>query len=320
MKILKNLKQKAKQIKATIIMVEANIDERVYEACKIILKQKLANLIVFGKEEEFDACFKTPACQIIDIETYPKHDLAKLLFELRQNKGMTMQKANALLKQPIYFGMMLLKSGIGDGLVAGAVYKTADVLLPALQIIKTKQGEQLVTGSVLLVKPNCEPLLFGDVSLMENPSSEQLALIAQSNAKFMQNVVGIEPKVAMLSYSTKGSAKSEIVEKVQTATKLAQRLNFGLVDGEMQIDSALDFTTAKQKGITSAVGGHANVLIFPNLDAGNIGYKLTARLANYQAVGPIMLNFAKPVNDLSRGSNIEEIVNTIIITKLLTTY
>lgn len=320
MKILKNLKQKARQINATIIMAEANIDKRVYEACKIVLKQKIANLIVFGKEEEFDPCFKTPACQIIDIDTYPKHDLAKMLFELRQNKGMTLQKANALLKQPIYFGMMLLKSGIGDGLVAGAVYKTAEVLLPALQIIKTKQGEQMVTGSVLLVKQNCEPLLFGDVSLIENPSSEQLASIAQSNAKFMQHVLGIEPKVAMLSYSTKGSAKSETVEKVQSATKLAQKLNFGLVDGEMQVDSAFDLATAKQKGITSAVGGHANVLIFPNLDAGNIGYKLTARLAKYQALGPIMLNFAKPVNDLSRGSNIEEIVNTIIITKLLTTY
>lgn len=320
MKILKQLSNQAKKINATIILPEANADNRVYEACKIILKQKLAKIIVFGKAEQFDKTFKDKNCQIIDIDSYNKTDFSKQLFELRQHKGMTRQKATALVKKPLYFAMMLLKNNLADGLVAGACNTTADVLLPALQIIKAKQNKSVVTGSTLMIKNDCKPLLFGDVSLIENPTTDQLAEIAISNAEFMQNVMRLTPKVALLSYSTKGSAKNEMVTKVADAVKIANENSNFLIDGEMQGDSALDKSTAYQKGVKSAVGGEANVLIFPDLNAGNIAYKLTSRLAGYTAIGPIMLNFNKPVNDLSRGSTVEEIVNTVVITKLLTQF
>ncbi len=320
MKILKQLSNQAKKINATIILPEANADNRVYEACKIILKQKLAKIIVFGKAEQFDKTFKDKNCQIIDIDSYNKTDFSKQLFELRQHKGMTRQKATALVKKPLYFAMMLLKNNLADGLVAGACNTTADVLLPALQIIKAKQNKSVVTGSTLMIKNDCKPLLFGDVSLIENPTTDQLAEIAISNAEFMQNVMHLTPKVALLSYSTKGSAKNEMVTKVADAVKIANENSNFLIDGEMQGDSALDKSTAYQKGVKSAVGGEANVLIFPDLNAGNIAYKLTSRLAGYTAIGPIMLNFNKPVNDLSRGSTVEEIVNTVVITKLLTQF
>lgn len=320
MKILKQLNNQAKEINATIILPEANADNRVYEACKIILKQKLAKIIVFGKAEQFDKSFKNKNCQIIDIDSYNKTDFSNQLFELRQHKGMTRQKATELVKKPLYFAMMLLKNNLADGLVAGACNTTADVLLPALQIIKAKSNKSVVTGSTLMIKNGCKPLMFGDVSLIENPTSDQLAEIAISNAEFMQNVMRLTPKVALLSYSTKGSAKNEMVTKVADAVKIANEKSNFLIDGEMQGDSALDKSTAYQKGVKSAVGGEANVLIFPDLNAGNIAYKLTSRLAGYTAIGPIMLNFNKPVNDLSRGSTVEEIVNTVVITKLLTQF
>lgn len=320
MKILKQLSNQAKKINATIILPEANADNRVYEACKIILKQKLAKIIVLGKAEQFDKSFKNKNCQIIDIDSYNKTDFSNQLFELRQHKGMTMQKATELVKKPLYFAMMLLKNNLADGLVAGACNTTADVLLPALQIIKAKSNKSVVTGSTLMIKNGCKPLMFGDVSLIENPTSDQLAEIAISNAEFMQNVMRLTPKVALLSYSTKGSAKNEMVTKVADAVKIANEKSNFLIDGEMQGDSALDKSTAYQKGVKSAVGGEANVLIFPDLNAGNIAYKLTSRLAGYTAIGPIMLNFNKPVNDLSRGSTVEEIVNTVVITKLLTQF
>ena len=320
MKILKQLNNQAKKINATIILPEANADNRVYEACKIILKQKLAKIIVLGKAEQFDKSFKNKNCQIIDIDSYNRTDFSNQLFELRQHKGMTMQKATELVKKPLYFAMMLLKNNLADGLVAGACNTTADVLLPALQIIKAKSNKSGVTGSTLMIKNGCKPLMFGDVSLIENPTSDQLAEIAISNAEFMQNVMRLTPKVALLSYSTKGSAKNEMVTKVADAVKIANEKSNFLIDGEMQGDSALDKSTAYQKGVKSAVGGEANVLIFPDLNAGNIAYKLTSRLAGYTAIGPIMLNFNKPVNDLSRGSTVEEIVNTVVITKLLTQF
>ena len=211
---------------------------------------------------------------------------------------------------------MLLKNDMADGVVAGAKYSTADVLRPGLQIIKTKPGKKVVTGGMLMLKEGERPLFFGDVSLIEDPTSEQLAEIADANADFMKKVLDVEPKVAMLSYSTNGSASHAMVDKVRKATELAQNRGF-LVDGEMQVDSALDIATAKKKGITSEVGGNANVLVFPDLNAGNIGYKLVARLGGYIAVGPIMLNFNKPINDLSRGCTVDEIINTVLITKLL---
>ena len=318
MKIIDEIKKRASKVKATIIVPEANIDKRVYDACKSILDNKISKLIVFGKEDEFDDSFKTKNCQIIDIAEFKDlNKFASDLYELRKAKGMTLDKANELVRRADYFSMMLLKEGLADGVVAGATWSTADTLRPALQVIKTKKDKPIVTGITLMVKENADPKVFADVSLIENPTSENLADIAISGAEFIEKVLKLEPKVAMLSYSTKGSAKSEMVDKIRIATEIANKKSNYLIDGEMQVDSALDKPTAIKKGVTSKVGGEANVLVFPDLNAGNIGYKLVARMGGYTAIGPIMLNFNKPVNDLSRGSNVEEIINTICITKLL---
>lgn len=318
MKILNQIKKRAKNKDCIIVLPEANMDERVKQAAVEILKQNLAKIIVFGTKKDFSLeLLDNKNCTVIDIKKYNKlNDLAADLYEMRKAKGLTLEDAKKLIAEPNYLAMMLVQKGVADGVVAGAKYSTADVLRPALQIIKTKPGKKIVTGGMLMLKEKCNPLFFGDVSLVENPTSEQLGEIALANAEFMQKVLDIEPKVAMLSYSTKGSAKSEMVDKVRIATELAQNKGF-LIDGEMQVDSALDLATAKKKGITSEVGGNANVLVFPDLNAGNIGYKLVARLGGYTAVGPIMLNFNKPVNDLSRGCTVEEIINTVLITKLL---
>lgn len=318
MKIVEELKKRAKKIDGTIILPEANIDKRVYLAGKEILDKKISKLIVFGNLNEYDESFKSKDCTIIDILKYRDLDkFANDLYELRRAKGMTIEKARELIRRPDYFAMMLLRAGIADGVVAGATWSTADTLRPALQVIKTKSDKPIVTGIMLMVKESAEPLVFADVSLIENPTSENLSDIAISSAEFIEKVLGVDPKVAMLSYSTKGSASSEMVDKVRIATEMANKKSNYLIDGEMQVDSALDKATAKKKGVSSEVGGNANVLVFPDLNAGNIGYKLVARLGGYTAIGPIMLNFNKPVNDLSRGSNVEEIINTICITKLL---
>lgn len=317
MDVLKEIVKKAKNIDATIVLPEANLDERVKQAAEIILKKKLSKIIVFGKIDDYSSIFNNENCQIIDIENYEKLDeLASELFELRKAKGMTEEDAKNIIKKPEYFAMMLLKKGLADGVVAGAKFSTADTLRPALQIIKTKPNKKIVTGNMLMVKNGFRPLVYGDVSLIEKPDSETLSEIAISNAEFMQKVVGQTPKVAMLSYSTKGSAKGEMIDLVTIATQLAKQKSNYIIDGEMQADTCFDETVAKRKGINGELAGQANVLIFPDLNAGNIAYKLTQRLGGFSAIGPIMLNFNKPVNDLSRGCSVDEIVNTVCITKL----
>lgn len=318
MELIKELEKQAQKINATIVLPEANLDGRVYLACQKILKKNLAKIIVFGTSKQFGEEFKTPNCQIIDIKKFKRlNEFATQLFELRKAKGLTLIEAQNLILQPSYFAMMLLKNNLADAVVSGAYYSTADTLRPALQIIKTKPNKALVCGAMLMLKQGKKPLVFADVSLVENPTSEQLAEIAVSAAEFYKLLTKKAPKVAMLSYSTKGSAKGELVEKVANATKLAQAKSTIHIDGEMQADAALNKAVSTKKGITSDVGGNANVLIFPDLNAGNISYKLVARLAGYTAIGPIMLNFNKPVSDLSRGCTADEIVNTVIITKLL---
>ena len=317
MNILKEIVRKAKNVDATIVLPEVHLDERVKQAAEIILKKKLSKIIVFGKAEDYSSIFNNGNCQIIDIENYGKIDeLASDLFELRKAKGMTEEDAKNFIKKPEYFAMMLLKNGLADGVVAGARFSTADTLRPALQIIKTKPNKKIVTGNMLMVKNGFRPLVYGDVSLIEKPDSETLSEIAISNAEFMQKVVGQTPKIAMLSYSTKGSAKGEMIDLVTTATQLAKQKSNYIIDGEMQADTCFDETVAKRKGIDGELAGQANVLIFPDLNAGNIAYKLTQRLGGFSAIGPIMLNFNKPVNDLSRGCSVDEIVNTVCITKL----
>ena len=211
MKILEQIKKQAKKNNVKIILPEANIDERVKQACLQILKEGLSEIVVFGKPKEFSEEFNNPNCQIIDMATSEhKEKFVNQLYELRKAKGLTLEDAKKLIEQPIYFAMMMLKNGLADGVVAGAKYSTADVLRPGLQIIKTKPGKRVVTGGMLMLKENENPLFFGDVSLIENPTSEELSEIALANAEFMRNVINIEPKVAMLSYSTKGSAKNSI--------------------------------------------------------------------------------------------------------------
>lgn len=318
MKDLKDLKKLANKKFATIILPEANIDERIRQACIRLLKEGTTKLIVFGAIEGLTKEFLSENCEIIDIENDPRlEDFASQLYEIRMHKGMTIEEAKELIKTPAYFSMLLLKNNYADGLVAGAKWTTADTLRPALQIIKCKPGKSSVVGSILMLKKGMEPLVYTDVSLIENPDKEQLAEIAISGAEFMDKVIGNEPKVALLSYSTYGSAKSDMVDKVRQATEIAKSKSDYLIDGEMQGDSALEMDTAKKKCPASKVAGQANVLVFPELDAGNIAYKLTAYFGGVQAVGPIMLNFAKPINDLSRGSTVDEIVNTVYITKLM---
>ncbi len=307
---------KAKKIKGKIVFPEANIDSRVYDACKEILTKGLSDIIVFGKPNQFDNAFNSPHCTIIDIDNFDKlNDFATQLYQLRKDKGLTEQEAINLVKNPAYFACMLLYNNMADGMVAGANWTTADTLRPALQIIKTKPNKKIVVGVMLMVKENQKSLVFGDVSLNVDPTAEQLAEIAISSAEFYKLIVGDKESVAMLSYSTNGSAKSELVNKVKFATEIAKGSGMN-VDGEMQVDAALDVSVGKKKFSSSKVAGNANVLIFPDLNAGNIGYKLVARLGGYTAIGPVMLNFNKPVNDLSRGCTVDEIVLTACITKL----
>ena len=309
--------KKAKEKSGWIVLPEANQDVRVLDATKQILSQGICDIIVLGKPSEFPAELKNnPHCKIVEIDNVLTEQFAKEFQEMRKFRGyeIEFEDAKKTVSNPIYFAMMMLHDNMASGVVAGAKESTANVLRPALQIIRAKQGKSTVTGSMILTKGN-KTFLFGDVSLVQFPNEQQLCEIAISNAEFMKNVLSTEPRVALLSYSTKGSAKSDSITMIQKATELAQHSKYQ-IDGEMQVDSALDRATALHKGVSSSVGGNANVLIFPDLNAGNIGYKLVARLAGYKAIGPVMLNFNKPVNDLSRGCTAEEILLTVCITKL----
>ena len=320
MEVLEDIFKKAKAKSGKIVLPEANVDSRVLEAVKKIVETNLSEVIIFGKDSDFpQEIVASKLVTIIDLDSYTELDnMANTLYELRKNKGLTLEGAYELLQKPIYVACMLLYLGQADGLVAGAKYTTGDTLRPALQIIKTEPGKNLVAGSVLLIREKTpQTLLFCDASLNENPTAEQLVDISIGGADFVKNVLGIEPKVAFLSYSTLGSAKNELVDKMQNACKFTKEKypNY-LIDGEMQFDCAVDTTTAHRKGITSEVGGNANVFVFPDLNCGNISYKIASRLGGYTAIGPIMVNFRKPVNDLSRGCTIDEIVATVAITKL----
>lgn len=318
MSFTNNLRKHAKQVEGTILLPECAIDERVMEAAKYILKHNLSRIAVIGKKKNFPAELRdNKDCKFFDISTYKKLDeMASALYELRKHKGLTKENAKALVQTPQYFSMMLLKIGEVDGMVAGAVWTTADTLRPALQVIKTKPESELVSGAMLMLKEGKKPLLFTDVSLNIDPTSEQLKSIAVDGAKFYHRLTNNKPYVAMLSFSTLGSASSPSTEKVRKATELVKASTTISCVGEIQLDAAIDKSTALKKGVPSDLAGKSNVLVFPNLDAGNIGYKLASRLGGYSAIGPIMLGLNKPVNDLSRGCTTKEIINNILITKL----
>ena len=320
------MKEKAKQDVMTIILPESN-DKRTLIAAAQVLKEKTADLIMIGKEEKImDGAHwlevDLTGLKVVDPDTDPKFDhYAETLFKLREKKGMTLEKAQEILKTDyITYGVMMVKEKDADGLVAGACHATADTLRPALQILKTAPGTELVSGFFIMDVPNCEygangTFLFADCGLNQDPTSAELAAIADSSAKSFRALVGEKPIVAMLSHSTKGSAKHALVDKVVEATKIANEKYPQLdLDGELQLDAAIVPSVAKAKAKGSEVAGHANVLIFPNLDCGNIGYKLVERLAKAEAYGPMRQGSARPVNDLSRGCSAEDIVGVVALT------
>ncbi|WP_075810147.1 phosphate acetyltransferase, partial [Clostridium perfringens] len=258
---------------------------------------------------------------IVDPETSDKLDsYINEFYELRKAKGMTVEKAGKIVRDPLYFGTMMVKMGDADGMVSGAVHTTGDLLRPGLQIIKTAPGVSVVSSFFIMMVPGSQygeggMLLFSDCAVNPNPNADQLAAIAIATADTAKNLCKMDPKVAMLSFSTMGSADHDLVTKVRVATEKAKELRPDLdIDGELQLDAAIVGKVASQKAPNSKVAGNANVLVFPDLQAGNIGYKLVQRFANAEAIGPVCQGFAKPINDLSRGCSSDDIVNVVAIT------
>ena len=315
-----NIKEKAKNNKKTIVLPES-MDERIVEAAKIASKEGIAKIILIGVPNEDLSNYDI---EIINpIESDLTNKLKEELFTLRKDKGMTEEKAYELLTTDyMYYACMLVKLGYADGVVSGACHSTASTLRPALQIIKTKPNINLVSSFFLMIVPNCEYgengiFIFSDCGLEPNPTSEKLADIAGASAESFELLVGKEPKIAMLSFSTKGSASHDDVSKVVEAVEIAKKKYSSYeIDGELQLDAAIIPEVALSKAPESNVAGKANVLVFPDLDAGNIGYKLVQRLAKAEAYGPITQGIAAPINDLSRGCSIDDIVGVIAITSL----
>ncbi len=318
------IKEKARADKKTIVLPESE-DRRVLEATETILKEGLANVVLIGNEEQIKkdaADLDISGATIVDPATSDKTQAyIDKLVELRQKKGMTQEQAkDIMLNQRTYYGVMMVKMGDADGMVSGACHSTADTLRPSLQILKTKPGTKLVSAFFLMEVPNCEygengTFVFADCGLNQNPTPDELAAIAVSSAESFKMLVGKEPKVAMLSHSTKGSAKHADVDKVVEAVKIAKETTPDLMlDGELQLDAAIVPSVGASKAPGSQVAGQANVLIFPDLDAGNIGYKLVQRLAKAEAFGPMTQGIAAPVNDLSRGCSASDIVGVAAIT------
>lgn len=320
------LKEKAKQQKKTIALAEGT-DERIVEAGVRAAAEGIANIILVGDEAQIAKIAAEKGLTLDGVQVMNPNtsallgEFADTFYELRKAKGITPEQAMATVKDEVYFATMLIKLGYADGMVAGAVHTTGDTLRPSLQIIKAAPGIKTVSSCFLMEVPDCTmgdngKFIFADCGLVEYPTPEQLGEIAVSAAKSASALLNIEtPKVAMLSYSTKGSAKHENVNKVIEATAVAKRLNPELiVDGELQADAAIVAKVGASKAPGSPVGGCANVLVFPDLACGNIAYKLVQRLAKATALGPIMQGLAKPVNDLSRGCSADDVVSVIAIT------
>ena len=318
------IKERAKKDKKRIVLPES-MEKRTMEAADKALKEKIADIIIIGTPEEIEENskgFDISDATIIDPNTSElTEELINGLVEIRKNKDLTYEDAkNLLLTDYMYYACMLVKTGKADGVVSGACHSTANTLRPSLQIIKTKPGVMLVSAFFLMVVPECEygsdgTFVFADSGLEQNPTPERLAAIAASSAESFKLLVEKEPLVAMLSHSTMGSAKHADVDKVVEAVKIAKE-NYSQykIDGELQLDAAIVPSVAKSKAPNSEVAGHANVLVFPDLDAGNIGYKLVQRLAKAEAYGPITQGIASPINDLSRGCSADDIVGVIAIT------
>ena len=324
MSFLDKIKERARADKKTIILPES-MDSRIYEAAEKILKEDLANIIIIGTPEEVEANSKgynIEGATIIDPFTYEKtEEYLNLFVELRKSKGLTYEEAKkTALGDYMYYACLMVKAGDADGVVSGACHSTANTLRPSLQIIKTKPGVKLVSAFFLMIVPDCEfgadgTFVFADSGLEQNPDSEKLATIAACSAESFELLVQEEAMVAMLSHSTMGSAKHADVDKVVEATRICKEQNPNLkVDGELQLDAAIVPSVGMSKAPDSPVAGKANVLVFPDLDAGNIGYKLVQRLAKAEAYGPVTQGIAMPINDLSRGCSADDIVGVVAIT------
>lgn len=321
MSFIEEIKARAKQNKKRIVLPET-MDERVLKAAEIVIKEDLADLILIGNEEELTKNELLKQATIINPKTNPLTEkYIERLVNLRKEKGMTKEEATKLLLEDyMYYACMLVLDNKADGVVSGACHSTANTLRPALQIIKTEPGTKLVSAFFLMVVPDCiygenGIFVFADSGLNQNPTSEELAYIAGSSAKSFEMLVEKTPYVAMLSHSTKGSAKHADVDKVLEATKLAKETYPEYqIDGELQLDAAIIPEVAESKAKDSEVAGKANVLVFPDLDSGNIGYKLVQRLAKAEAYGPLTQGINAPINDLSRGCSVEDIVGVVAIT------
>ncbi len=325
MDFINSIKERARQNMKTIVLPEAS-DARILKAAEIALNEGYANIVLLGNHETVANVARengidiSKATVIDPMESDKREAYAERLYELRKEKGMTLEQAQELVKDEVHYGMMMLKCDDADGLVSGAIHSTSDTLRPALQILKTAPGTKLVSAFFLMVVPDCEygengVFVFGDCGLNQNPTAEELVEIAYSSSKSFELLVGKESRVAMLSYSTKGSAKSELTEKVINATELVKSTYPEMkVDGELQLDAAIVPSVGASKAPGSEIAGTANTLIFPDLDAGNIGYKLTQRLGKAEAYGPLCQGIAKPVNDLSRGCSAEDVAGVIAIT------
>ncbi len=327
--IVKKIIDRAKENKKRIVLPEST-DKRVLEAAYISAKENIADVILIGNEEEVKKIYNemnidisNVGIEIVDPKTSEKTEkYITEFYELRKNKGIDLEKARDILKDNVYFATMMVKLEDADGMVSGAIHSTADTLRPALQIVKQAENINTVSAFFLIQTNNKElgsdgVFVFGDCGLVEFPTEEQLIDISIASAKSFKNLVNEEPKLALLSYSTKGSAKSEAIIKTQNVVERLSKLNVDFeFDGELQLDAAIIPEVAKLKAPESKVAGYANVLIFPDLEAGNIGYKMAQRFGNAIALGPITQGLKKPINDLSRGCNAKEVVGAIAITSV----
>ena len=325
MNLMNGIIARAKANKQRIVLPEGT-EERTLRAADRLIRDEVAHIILLGNPAEIQSLagqyglLHIANATIIDpLNHGKKADYIQLLVELRKSKGMTEEQAAPLVEDPLYLACLMIKNGDADGEIAGAQNTTGNVLRPALQIIKTLPGISVVSGAFLMFTQTPEYgengiLVFADCAVMPNPTAKELAEIAVTTAKTTRALVGVEPRVAMLSFSTKGSAQHELIDKVVEATRLAKEMAPDLqIDGELQADAALVPFVGKSKAPGSSVAGNANVLVFPNLECGNISYKLVQRLGNAEAVGPVLQGMAAPVNDLSRGCSIEDIYNMVAI-------
>ena len=324
MELLNQIKQNASKLNKRIVLPEG-AETRTLKAAAIILSEKIAQIILLGDINEIktkvkDLSLNIDGAELVDPKTDSRrNNYADLMVEIRKSKGLTKNEALKLLDDPLYFGPMMIKSGDADGELAGAINATGDVLRPAFQYVKTLPGCSVVSGAFMMFVDkkfgHDGVLVFADCAVMPDPDAQQLAEIAVTSAETARAIVGLEPRVAMLSFSTMGSAKHPLVDKVVEATRLAKEMAPELmIDGEMQLDAAIIKEVGELKAPKSKVAGKANVLVFPGLEAGNIGYKLVQRLAGAEAIGPVLQGMAAPINDLSRGCSVDDIVNMVAVT------